>query len=138
MNKLIFFILPIFLLIKCPGQDDPVDSTLFIVNNSQEDIIYQIEFNAPTDTSLFTFSFPLLPENTEHRIIPSSSEVSLSEGFIKFLTDKPEEVLMLYLFSRDTIEQVPWERIRDEYLVLRRYDLTLEDLEALDWTVEYP
>ncbi|MCB9292373.1 MAG: hypothetical protein H6559_04465 [Lewinellaceae bacterium] len=45
---------------------------------------------------------------------------------------------MLYLFSRDTIGQVPWQRIRDEYLVLRRYDLTLEDLEALDWTVEYP
>ena len=45
---------------------------------------------------------------------------------------------MIFLFSKDTIDQVPWDRIRDEYLILRRYDLTLEDLEAMNWTIEYP
>ena len=45
---------------------------------------------------------------------------------------------MYYLFSRDTLETVSWEEVVKEYKVLARYDLTLEDLERLNWTIYYP
>ena len=59
-------------------------------------------------------------------------------GWSNDLNDYQDDILMLYLFSRDTIEQVSWDRIVDEYLILRRYDLTLEDLEDINWTITYP
>ena len=126
-----------FILFACPDKADPIDSTLIIVNNSNENIVYKIEFNLLGDTSLQTFSFPLTTENIENRIILTNEQDSISEGFINYL-ENSNEILMVYLLSKDTIDQVPWERIRDDNLVLRRYDLTLEDLESLNWTIEYP
>ena len=48
------------------------------------------------------------------------------------------KVLMVFFFDRDTILHYSWEEVRADYKVLRRYDLSLSDLEAMDWTVEYP
>ncbi len=128
----------LLVIIGCPYEIDPIDSELTIINNSDSEIVYYFQLKTINDTSLATISFPLIPENTESVIIQPQDNVVLREGFKRILKADSSKVLMIYLFSRDTIKQVSWERIRDEYLVLRRYDLTLEDLEALNWTIEYP
>ena len=44
----------------------------------------------------------------------------------------------VYVFDAETIENTPWEVVARDYLVLKRYDLTLEDLQRLDWKITYP
>ena len=133
----LFIFVVSLLCIGCPD-NDPADSELSIANNSSTKLIYFIQINEPIDTLLSTFAFPLTPENTKSRVINPDESVVLKEGFKRILSGYRNKVLMLYLFTRDTIEQISWDQIVDDYMILGRYDLTLEDLERLNWTINYP
>ena len=118
--------------------DDEPDSTIVLVNSSDERIVFYEEYRLPLDTSIATIAFPQTPANTEERIIESNTTFNNVGPFKSLFRQLPNRELKLYLLSRDTIEQVPWEEIVERSLVLRRYDLTEQDLDSLDWRVEYP
>ncbi|MDX1628526.1 MAG: hypothetical protein R3345_07490 [Fulvivirga sp.] len=120
----------------CPDEDQITDSTVTIINKTNESIIYYSINKPKADTLLTSIPYPITVENSDS--VETNSSAKFGGPFKKLLNDSSSDILMIYLFSRDTIEQVAWERIVDENLILRRYDLTLEDLEAMDWTVEYP
>jgi len=46
--------------------------------------------------------------------------------------------MSIYLFDAETVDNIPWETIREEYKVLKRYDLNLEDIQFLDYEISYP
>ena len=48
------------------------------------------------------------------------------------------DTVFVYIFDASVIENTPWEVVARDYLVLKRYDLTLSDLQRLDWRVTYP
>jgi len=48
------------------------------------------------------------------------------------------DTVFVYVFDAELIENTPWEVVARDYLVLKRYDLTLGDLQRLDWRVTYP
>lgn len=54
------------------------------------------------------------------------------------LASLPNDTLSLFFFSVDTIKRYGWEVTRDQYKILKRYDLSLKDLKQLNWTVTYP
>ena len=56
----------------------------------------------------------------------------------QLINNLPSKKIRLFIFHADTVETVDWEKIRKEYKVLKWYDLSVEDLEKMDWTVEYP
>jgi hypothetical protein len=45
---------------------------------------------------------------------------------------------MVFIFSYDSLSKLPWAKIRDNYMVLKRYDLTLKELDSMNWTINYP
>jgi len=45
---------------------------------------------------------------------------------------------IVYIFDAAVVENTAWEIVARDYLVLKRYDLTLEDLQLLDWKITYP
>ncbi|NII25715.1 hypothetical protein HB364_11515 [Pseudoflavitalea sp. X16] len=57
------------------------------------------------------------------------------EEFFKAL---PTDTLSVYLFHPDTLQKYNWAVIRDQYKVLRRYDLSLQDLKGLNFEIPYP
>jgi hypothetical protein len=50
----------------------------------------------------------------------------------------PSDTLMIYVFDAEIIENIPWSTIANGYMILKRYDLSLEDLAKLNWTITYP
>ena len=50
----------------------------------------------------------------------------------------PNDTLSIFVFSADTIKAYKWSEIKAGYKVLKRYDLSLQDLEKSNWTVTYP
>ena len=137
-NTIYLFLSVLLICTGCPESSGEPDSTLIIINNSNETIVHYDEVKAPGDTSLATITYPQTAENTASAIINPHETVRQPDAFKEVLNENPNHVLMLYLFSRDTIELVSWERIVDEQLILKRYDLTLEDLEDMDWVIAYP
>jgi len=48
------------------------------------------------------------------------------------------DTLMEYVFDAQVIENTSRDSIKAKYLVLKRYDLSLQDLKNADWTITYP
>lgn len=48
------------------------------------------------------------------------------------------DTMSIFIFHTDTLNKHSWDVIRDRYMVLRRYDLSLDDLKKLDKIVPYP
>jgi hypothetical protein len=56
----------------------------------------------------------------------------------RFDDDYYSDTFIVYIFDAAVVENTPWEIVARDYLVLKRYDLTLEDLQRLDWKITYP
>jgi hypothetical protein len=125
-------------LVGCPDKDKYApDSTIKMVNNTSNDVARFVEFRNIGDTILPNISpFPS-SENVQINLIKANSSVDYPDTW-KGTFKRTNQILMVFLFSKDTIEQIPWNQIRDKYLILRRYDLTLDSLEKRNWTIEYP
>ena len=50
----------------------------------------------------------------------------------------PKDTLSVYFFSIDTLNKYDWSTIRDQYNVLKRYDLSLQDLKNKNFILSYP
>ena len=50
----------------------------------------------------------------------------------------PSDTLSFYFFHPDTLAKYPWETIRKDYNILKRYDLSIQDIQLLDYEIVYP
>jgi hypothetical protein len=54
------------------------------------------------------------------------------------IKQQPEDVLSIYFFNADTINQYEWSEIKQGNKVMERRELSLEDLQGMNWTITYP
>ncbi len=102
-----------------------------IQNNSNDTIQFYESYNYP-DTSL---------ADTEPRLImvfPSEYRFLDSKEDWNEVLVPPRDTLSIFILSKDTVDKYSWEEIRQTYNILKRYDLSLEDLKNSSWTVTYP
>ena len=55
-----------------------------------------------------------------------------------YLSKSSTGVMTIFLFDKAVVDTVPWDKIREDYLVAKRYEYTLEQLDSLNWTIVYP
>ncbi|NOQ27299.1 MAG: hypothetical protein GQ564_18210 [Bacteroidales bacterium] len=136
--KLGILIFSMFFLCSCPEGFVEKDGTIFLINNSDEDIVwYRYSHVSNSDTAYIPESFPwreadtkLIEKGTFYTdyINMENTNELLDEGFLKY-----------YFLNYDTVLTAPWERIRDENIILKKvYFETWEDLEACNFTITYP
>jgi hypothetical protein len=136
MKNTIFISFFFFLLIggTCNNNEEKHNSILF-KNNSDKDLYVHGKFEYP-DTSI-DFSNPVL-SGEYYKVISHSTNDPLEitdtyEGrFIQY------DTLMVFVFDAETLENTPWDTITANYIILMRFDLSLEDLKRLNWTITYP
>ena len=85
----------------------------------------------------------ILPET--NRYIVYNMEKELSSGlehhfptWEKYFSLLPRDTLSIYIFHSDTLNKYPWNIVKEKYMILKRYDLSLSDLKQLDFKVPYP
>lgn len=130
---LTFVILTSYSVLGSSGCDDVLgfDSRLKIVNLSLKRIHFDGGYTYP-DTSI-----ALILHGEE--VAPNSQQVFGIQGkWEERFKDLPADTLMIFIFDVDTLTLVPWNRVRSEYKILKRYDLSLQDLKDRDWKVIYP
>lgn len=73
-------------------------------------------------------------------VIKSNFKYSDSYGssFEDLFSYLPQDTLSMYFFAQDTLNKYSWEEIQAGYKVLQRYDISLQDLIRLDYTIAYP
>ena len=149
-----FLLLFLSMLTSCVLFDPPrhVFQDLYFVNNSNSYVsFYPYSFSlAILKYEMFYPDTLLPPLDTEyvsfddfHKVLPMKSytlHTILEQIHLKEIPDitRKDSLLMFYVFSVDTLEKYSWEEIREGYRILKRYDLSYEDLDSLNWTITYP
>jgi hypothetical protein len=131
INNLI--LINILLLTCCK---DIYDTTTIVVNNS-ETAIYCTTGDYYVDSSYVFTNYNPTNNVRHHKIEPHDTLRRFFSVDWKNLYGE-NDTIAFYFFDADVMENTPWETVKKEYLVLYRYDLTLENLRTLNWVIPYP
>ena len=133
LKKILIVILYSILLSAtwCTDKENCHDS-INVVNNSNQSIYFTISFIYP-DTLL----------NSD-----PTSDISSRIQKLSYKVDKYRRCLegdfnytskiMCFIYDANTLETTPWDTVVKKYLILKRYDLSLGDLQKMNWTITYP
>jgi hypothetical protein len=113
------------------GEDD----RLLIKNNSDKDIYTYAQSNYP-DTSISSYNPSFSKEN--YLVLAHSEKRLISRSWEQDIIRGQSDTLMIFLYDAQVLDSILWDTVKTNYLVLKRYDLSLQDLESMNWTVTYP
>ena len=142
MNILIILSL-IMLSATCKKENtEDCHHSITVVNQSEKDI-YVHEYLGYPDTVYFKHGpNPVLsPELNKVKAGESNTNALWGRDcweieFENFIV--PSEKIMIFIFDAQVLESTSWDTVVSNYMVLKRYDLSLEDLKQLDFTITYP
>lgn len=130
-------IIPIIFLAGCSGtcKKNPFIEKVYsikVVNHSSQWINF-FDSKVFPDTSL-PVNKPYYGASRPNDFSYLDSRLDWSDVFAKL----PADTLSIFIISNDTVNTYNWNVIRGEYKILKRYDMSLQDLKTLNKTVSYP
>lgn len=114
------------MLTGCPQDADFISVSFH--NRSNENIsfyFYPKVSEADTLLSDVDISFKLYP----NKIVGSLIDNEHLEN---------DKSICLFILNYDTISKYGWKKVRDDYLIIKRYDLTKEDIKKMNYAITYP
>ncbi|MFC2096280.1 hypothetical protein ACFLQ3_01105 [Bacteroidota bacterium] len=137
--KMSLGILIVITIMGCPEELPENDEYIALINNSEEDIVrHTLNHKISNDTSILIELFPWGNDIEKYKI-PSKTTYyyGINSESIQYLLN--EGWMQFYFLNYDTVLTAPWERIREENIILKKvYFETWEDLEACNFTITYP
>lgn len=68
----------------------------------------------------------------------NSISFAVSKPWEEVLEKLPKDTLSIFIFDSDTLENNSWDTIKGEYKILKRYDLSIENIQLLNYDIPYP
>jgi len=147
MNKvhtlMLLSILLVFTKGECLKHGSGLDTRLHIRNHSGKTLFFFFTNSFP-DTSLradnnLTRDTIFNGINSKLIMPGDSGMVSVAGTWESFFsTEVPSGKINVFLFDLDVLRTTPWNAIATNYMVLKRYDLTLDSLKNRNWEIDYP
>jgi hypothetical protein len=136
----IIVVATLLLYLSCRIESEDCHFSIKIANNSDNDI-YVYAYTGYPDT--FTIKYDNNPVNDDMYWVDSNSynykALRMRDCWEDMVEDFSEEgVVMVFVFDADTLEKYTWEYITENYKILKRYDLSLQDLKDRNWRITYP
>lgn len=105
-----------------------------VINNSEQKVVKYSAMEYP-DTLLLVDE-PYLG----NAISPSGrGHISyMAPRYRNVYSQTKRDTLSFFILSPDTIAKYGWADVRENYRILKRYDLSFSDVESLDFTIYYP
>lgn len=149
MKKLLFLLLIMPIFFGCILSDKGHNSIL-IVNNSENDI-YVVHENDYPDT-IFHHRWMGISDNEYQTKVKANSSSDgplclywdIWETEFAYKTIIPSDTLIVFILNVDSIDLWENEKLSPKKeqnpnnAVLKRYDLSLNDLKKMNWTITYP
>ncbi|WP_298900883.1 hypothetical protein [uncultured Psychroserpens sp.] len=127
------------MLISLASCEVSMDNRYFITVENDTD--ETLQFHVASENSPVKYPDTILPMNMDDISLPSVTR-TVNWGNSRRWEDRvdalPSDTLSIYFFHPDTLSTYSWDEIRDDYNILKRYDLSIEDLQALNFRVTYP
>jgi hypothetical protein len=132
----VFGLLCFGLFLNSCFKDKEEDTKIRVMNNSNDTIYMSFTTEFP-DTLFIHMSNPL--NNPQFSLIrPSSMQDKFYNSPSKGIFSDKIDTLSVFIFSKYVLMNYQWDIVKSKYMILKRYDLGLNDLEKLNWIVTYP
>ncbi len=108
------------------------------VHNTSNKAIYASFYPHYPDTALANPSPALSPET--FKLEPNETKSIYNnqdcvEVYYQHVLDS--DTLMLFVFDAEVLESTSWEEVMQNYSILKRFDLSLQDLRDRNFTIEF-
>lgn len=143
MKKGILILNVISLLISCNAKNTDNCHMIITVVNKTDKTIYVANSDGYPETDFTKLIGNPLKFPTSHKVESNESSrgaVLKSYGTCYeyiYKNSIPSDTMLVYVFDGPTLENKGWDYIKKNNLVLKRYELTLKDLDSLNWTITY-
>lgn len=136
-NLILIFLATALCATKCKKDSEDCHFTVPYKNNTQKSLYIITESYYP-DTILRNPNPANNPQlyKVKPLSILSYKEKSCIEAIYNVYT--PSDTMMFYIFDAEVLENTDWEVVKTNNMYLQRYDLSLEDLRKLNFTITYP
>jgi len=130
--KKILCIVPLFLFscIKNPFVENA--QVFFVRNETNKNVVYLVSKQYP-DTSI--------PDNYNGlATVPAGMRTPQSfrtDSWDKVFSQFPSDTISVFIISSDTLAAYNWQAIRSAYKIIKRYDLSRQDLERMSYEIIY-
>ena len=141
MKKPIFFVMAvsvIWLLNSTGSCFLPDNYTISIYNNTEHDINVLLSNGNPL------FPDTLLPDrnyDTRYRYptkpgLPRSYSTGIP--YKRYIQFYGSDTIIIFVFHADTLLKYTWDEVREGYRILKRYDVSWQEMESLNGHIKYP
>jgi len=145
-NKVIFLLLSVICLSSnCVKKDsENCHYSIKFSNNTTKSLRVKEEFLSKHHPDPFNLTrLAYAAQGEDHKVYSGDQDNRSAMGGRSCYEDAPTldgftDTVFVYVFDAELIENTPWDIVVKDYLVLKRYDLSLDDLRRLDWRVTYP
>lgn len=139
MAKVLIFVFLITNLYECDKTAMDNKYAVYVLNNANHSIgcYFALGGNYGTlypDTSLPASNQYIISDIKSGSKYIYDSGIEWKDIYSKF----PKDTMSVFIFHSDTLRAVNWAEIRCNYKILKRYDLSLDDLKRMNWTITYP
>ena len=134
--KPIYLMLSCLLIVNSSCDMDKHEGLKLRVNNISEKAIYVSWTSDNSDTSLNHITNPTYNPQTkkvEAHSVSNGYYGAPSQAYFEYI-----DTLSVFIFDAQVLETTSWDIVKAQYLVLKRYDLSLDDLNILNWIITYP
>lgn len=144
MNKNIYnpiqLVVILLLCAACPCDTNYNVYNYIVLNNeSKEAIVYlELDFGSFGNNDSLLPKDEVLWDRKKSTILPDSN---LRHTFYVYDINSLNRGVktMFYFFNQDSLESLPWQRIAQDNIILKRVDISsVAQLDSMNWTISYP
>jgi hypothetical protein len=139
MKYINFLLLIMFICVSCRIPD--FDTRLLFANNYDKAVYVGLSDMESDykDTAYVYINYSIVNYDNRYKFYSDTvKEFLLYIPWEKLFEYGKRDTVSFYIFDATLLETTSWKKVREDYLVLQRYDLSLQNMKDLNWTLYFP
>lgn len=129
-----------FVFFTCKKENNCHKRISFINNTNKDVYVIKNTLGYP-DTNYYHYDPSPTLSQKEYKVnsnTSTNSPLQLLACYEDVMKEKKSDTLMVFVFDAQLLETISWDTVKAKNLYLKRYDLSLQDLQKNNWTIRYP
>ena len=133
---LIMLLIPVLMGGSCENDDENCHDRIVFLNKTSRTLYVKKE------ESIILSRYNGYPYSDSYKTLPNENNntafFNVFSGRSDCYENTLKDTLYVFIFEEDVLANHSWADVVDKNLVLQRYNLSLQDLQQLNWQISYP
>jgi FPC/CPF motif-containing protein YcgG len=123
------------LSMKCIKETDDCHYYITLNNQSDKRVYLVVTYDYP-DTSM-NFQNPRYHSDLYQIAAKSNDWIKSGPCIESNINNSPGKKISLFIFDAELVDATPWNQVRQNYQVLKRMDLTAEEIDNAHYSIDF-